>query len=321
MPIPAKGDADYTDYVIRTAKTALLRGGVINEPRMLFDEVHLPTLTTQIGPGSPGVFVNGEPWPLRITHVMAAVRYLAQDGSTLSSELLASQIGMRLIFHDQFFQSRQFVAVSSWGNKATATPNPVDEGTAHWDFVQNGQPFTLSARDTLIVRVQLQVAPQTAIPVTVTFLGIGSISRRPYLLQGQRDLTDLTPIDLSTVDFRNDGLEPIIITDMQVQVAGETAAAPQGVLANLRINVKQVGNGTNSWWFAGPTAPVNQQLAQASLCGVSTGRAVACQLPGDGFIWEPGEGMTFEVQPRVDFSQLTSPPVLCVGLNGYIMVV
>lgn len=320
MPIPAKGDADYTDYVIRTAKTALVRAGVINEPRMLFDEVPVPSLTTLIGPGSPGTFVNGEPWPLRITHVMAAVRHVAVDGTTLSSELLASQIGMRLIFHDQFFQSRQFVSVGSWGNKATATPNPADEGTAHWDFVANGQPFTLSARDTLIVRVALQVAGQAAIPVTVTFLGIGAASRRPYILQGQANLADLSPTDLSTVDFRNDGLEPIIITDMQVQVAGQSAAAPAGILANLRINVKQVGNGTNTWWFAGPTAPVNQSLAQASLVGLTTGRAVACQLPGDGFIWEPGEGMTFEVQPRVDFSGLASPAVLCVGLAGYIMV-
>jgi hypothetical protein len=322
MPIPSKGAPDYVDHVLRTARDGLIRQGVINEPRMLFDEITVPRSTDMIGPGSPGTFINGEPWPLRITHVLAAMRHVDKDGVTPGIDLLTSLVGMRLMFHDQFFMNAQFVACSTWGNKATATPNPTDEGTAHWDFVANAQPFVLSARDTLIVSVALQVAPAAgqSIPVTVTFMGIGSLSRRPYMLQGTRDVTSLAPIDLSTVDFRNDGLEPIVITDMQVQVAGETRTAgitPQGVLSNLRLNIKQVGNGTNTWWFAGPTAPINQQRAQASLVGVTTGRAVVCQLPGDGFIWEPGEGMTIEVQPR---TTLQIDPVLCVGLTGYIMV-
>jgi hypothetical protein len=320
MPIPEKGSADYVDYVIRIAKGALVRQGVINEPRILFDEVPVPVTPGLIGPGSPGTFVNGEPWPLRLTHVVAAIRRLAADGLSEGNELLTSLIGMRLLFHDQYFQNSQFVAVSSWGNKATANANPADEGTAHWDFVSNGQPFVLSARDTLIVSLQLQQAPpgQESIPVTVTFLGIGTISRRPYILQGSRDMVGLAPMDLSTVDFRNDGLEPIAITDMQVQAAGTSEDAPQGFVNNVRINVKQVGNGTNTWWFAGPTAPLNQQRAQANLLGLTTGRAVVCQLPGDGFVWEPGEGMTLEVGSRVP---LQVQQTLCVGLAGYVMVV
>jgi len=321
MPIPVKGDPDYVDYVIRTARTALVRQGVINEPRMLFDEVTVPGDMNVIGYGSPGTFVNGEPWPLRITHVVGAMRYLNADGSVLNSDLLAQYIGLRLLFHDQYFQSSQFVALSTWGNKATANANPTDQSTAGWDFVANGQPFVLSARDSLVVSLQLQVAPGqgAAIPVTVTFMGIGMLTRRPYLLSGTRDFTSTAPFDLSTVDFRNDGLEPIAITNMQVQVAGEDVEEnPQGILANLRMNVKQVGNGTNTWWFAGPTAPVNQQRVQANMVGLTTGRAIICELPGDGFIWEPGEGMTLQAQTRVT---LGFDPVLCVGLAGYIMVV
>lgn len=322
MPIPVKGDPDYTDYVIRTAKTALLRKGVINEPRTMFDEIPVPTSTGIIGPGSPGTFINGEPWPIRLTHIVASTRYLAADGINLGNDLTANLIGMRLLFHDQYFMNPQFVAIPTWGNKATANANPSDEGTSHWDFVANGQPFVLSARDTLVVSCQLQVAPEegTSVPVTVTFLGIGLISRRPYLLQGSRDISSLAPVDLSTVDFRNDGLEPIAITDMQVTVGGTSLEAPQGQVANLRFNVKQVGNGTNTWWFAGPTAPVNQQRMQANLAGLTTGRAVVCQLPGDGFIWEPGEGMTVEVGARTNFGEIPQQ-TLCVALAGYVMVV
>jgi hypothetical protein len=321
MPIPVKGDPDYVDYVIRTARTAQVRQGVLNEPRMLFDEITVNRDRNTISYGSPGVFVNGEPWPLRITHVVGALRLTDAAGTANGSDLMASQLGIRLLFHDQYFQSSQFVALSTWGNKATATANPTDEGTAHWDFVANGQPFTLSARDSLVVSVQLQTAPGQglSVPVNVTFMGIGAITRRPYMLSGSRDLDGLAPFDLSTVDFRNDGLEPIVITDMQVQVAGEDVDEPQGILKNLRINIKQVGNGTNTWWFAGPTTPVNQQRVQADLLGLTTGRAVVCQLPGDGFIWEPGEGMTLQAQARIGGLQVD--PVLCIGLAGYIMVV
>lgn len=321
MPIPQKGDPDYVEYVLRTAQGGLIRQGVINEPRMLFDELTLPSGangSAEIVNGNPGVFVNGEQFPLRITHMTATVRHPAP-------EVLLQTIGIRLNYHDQWYMNPRFLPVPVFGNKSTAAPEPASSATAHWDFVANGQPFVMSARDTLVVRVQLQVVPASTgakLTANVTFEGIGTMSRRPYILNGQIDLDDLAAIDIPTANFRNDGVEPIAITDMTVNLSGPDLSSPQGFVSNLRFNVTQVGNGTGVRWFSGPVAPVNIQLAQATLAGVTTGRALVHQFPGDGFIWEPGEGLTLQAQPRVNnLLDGGNPVVLCLGLCGYIMVV
>lgn len=314
---PKKGDRDYTDYVIRLG-SGRIREGVVNEPRIYWDEVAQNTSSTSaITQGTPGVFINGEQFPVRITHITAGVRFIAQD-NTIDDTAGIQRIGLRMVYHNQFYMNPQFLAVPVWANKRIAMPTPQGLGNSHWDFVANGQPPVLSARDTLTVTVQLQSAPTANqfIPVNVVFTGIGALSRRPYLFNGTVNLTDANETNLSTVDFRNDGSEPVILTDMTANIGGQDNGAPAGAIGRLRFNVRQSGNGTGANWFSGPKTPVMLPNMPAVLAGVTSGRGVVHELPGDGFIWEPGEGLTIETQSLIAGVQ----SVLVLGLCGYIMV-
>lgn len=320
--IPNKGDPDYTDYVIQLAKSGVMRKGVINEPRVYFDEIEQDD-TNSIKRGDEGVFQNGEQFPVRLTHLIATTRFFNDDNVPLvDDELNVQRIGLRLKFHDQFYMNPEFLPVPVWGNKVTAMPPTTSFSTSHWDFVANGQPFVLSARDTLVVTVQLQNAPaqDEVVPVDMVITGIGMLSKRPYFLNGRRNVANVNPINLTTIDFRNDGTEPIAITDAAFVGGPESGAVdPQGDNRRWRFNVRQAGNGTNAQWFIGPQAPVAIPNMQADMFGITAGRCVVHQFPGDGMIWEPGEGVTIETQsifPPDGFSS-----VLCVGLAGYIMVV
>ena len=321
--IPNKGDRDYVDYVIRVSQSGVLRQGVINEPRAYFDEIIVnpdPAVETE---GNAGVFYNGEEFPVRLTHVLFATRYLNNaEPPVLADPLILQQIGVRFLFHQQYYMNQNFLPAPVWGNKVVAQSFQVDSSVSSWDFVANGQPFVLSARDTLQVTVQLNDAanPPAGVPVTVAFTGFGMLSKRPYFLQGRLVLTDLAPHIIVTTDYRNDGTEPIVITDMMVNVAAEDGAQdPRGNIDRVSLQVKQVGNGTQADWFRGPTNPLISRM-QATLCGVTTGRAVAHQFPGDGVILEPGEGFTVVTQ-NLGLAQDFDDTVLVLSANGYVMVV
>ena len=325
MNIPQKGDPDYVDYVLRMSQRGVLRQGVINEPRAYYDEIVVNPAGTETA-GSPGTFVNGEEFPVRLTHMLAAIRYLDTDTPTpaVADPLLIQQIGLRLVFHNQFYMNPEFLPLPIWGNKTVALPQQIDSACSAWDFVANGQPFVLSARDTLQVQVQLRdaVAPANPVPVTVAFTGFGMLSKRPYILNSRIELDDLASITMNTVDYRNDGTEPIVITDMMVNVgAEEGAASPRGNIDRVSFNVRQVGNGTNGDWFRGPQTPIVINRMQATLAGLTTGRAIVHQFPGDGIIWEPAEGITLAARnlrvlaPPEDFNV-----ALVLAFLGYIMV-
>jgi hypothetical protein len=319
---PQKGDADYVDYVVNLAQGRVMRDGIITEPRAIFDQVTVDPTGLETA-GNPGVFINGEQFPLRLTHMLAAVRHLNNaDPQAVDDQRNIQRIGLRMIFHDQFYMNRQFLPLPVWGNKVVAASDVVSFDTSAWDFVANGQPFVLSARDTLQVTVQLNGADPgqgegRAVNVVVT--GFGMLSKRPYVLNGQVTLEDLVAINLSTVDFRNDGSEPIVITDMTANIsAAEDADDPRGDISELSLNIKQIGNGTNAAWFRGPATPINLPNMPAQLCGVTSGRAVVHEIPGDGLIWEPGEGITIEAQ-RLGTAPFSS--VLVLAFIGYTMIV
>lgn len=320
--MPVKGDPDYADYVIQLARDGVLRKGVINEPRVFWDEIEMNG-TDAIQFGSPGVFNNGEQFPIRLTRIVATTRFFDDQAQPqVDNEINVQRIGLRMKFHDQFYMNPDFIPIPAWGNVVTATPPTFNQSTSAWDFVANGQPFVLSARDTMRVTVALENAPAVneTVPVAVTFTGIGALSKRPYLLQGRRDLADVNTTILSTVDFRNDGSEPIVITDMSVHCGPESGAVdPQGNLRRLRLNVQQIGNGTGASWFVGPQIPVAIPLMPAPLTGVTSGRSVVHQFPGDGVVWEPGEGITVEARGILQPQAFAS--VLVLALSGYIMVV
>lgn len=317
---PQKGDANYVDHVISLGQ-GMIRSGVINEPRLYFDEITPDANSTVITAGQPETFYNGEQFPVRITHMLASVRYLnSATPQMVANQLDIARLALRLQFHNSFYMNPNPLPLTLWGNKVVAAPEAFSAGNAHWDFIANGQPFVLAVRDTMIVRVGLQdtAAPATPVPVDVAFHGIGALSKRPYIFTGHILLAAPGDVDISNPDFRNDGSEPVIITDLTVTVSAITGSSdPTGAIGRIRIGIKQVGNGTQANWFSGPQNLVPPApRPQATLLGLTTGRAVVHQFPGDGLYWEPGEGITAEVRATVN--NLTA--VLCLGFAGYIMV-
>src|SRR5574342_548594 len=145
MNVPERGTQEYIDYVLRLSERGVLREGVVNEPRVFFDEIAINP-DGQETAGSPGVFVNGEQFPIRLTHMLACVRYLnaaAQQG--VDSPLNIQRCGLRMIFHDQFYMNSVHLPVPVWGNKIVAGSDASGSAVSTWDFVENGQPFVLSA--------------------------------------------------------------------------------------------------------------------------------------------------------------------------------
>ena len=57
----------------------------------------------------------------------------------------------------------------------------------------------------------------------------------------------------------------------------------------------------------------------ASLLGVRSGRAVVHQFPGDGLIWEPGEGIDLRIQGFPDLEEIPNVDVN-IALTGYITI-
>lgn len=321
MPqVPSRNDPDYADFVIRMATGGSLKAGILNEPRVFYDVIPLSQDDTLIIGGNPGVFVNGEQYPIRISHMSAALAYLDQE-SHVAFDADIQRAAMRLIFHDTFYMNASFVPLPLWGNVPVAPPEAIAQGISHWNLVENGNPFVLSARDTLVVTVQLNDATLADYPANLVLAGIGALSKRPYLFNSEAILTGPQRTNLNSVDLRNDGIEPVVITDITV-TAGPTLTStdPRGDISAISLNIVQSGNGTGAKWFIGPqTPPPPIPLMPAQLLGFSTGRAVVHQFPGDGLLWNPGDGISVEVQTRPLRSD-GSTPILCLALGGNIMV-
>jgi len=321
MPVPAKNDPRYLDYVIRLGAENKIRDGIINEPRLYFAEIPVPAVTDLIVQGAPEVFYNGEQFPVRLTHMLACTRYLNQTPA-VDNPLNIQRIGLKLRFNDQFYMNQAVLPLPIWGNKPVAAPEAFSAANSHWDLVAAAMPFVLAVRDSLIIQLQLQdvADPASPVPVTVAFHGIGALSHRPYIFTGTLELDSITPASMSSVDFRNDGAEPVVITDITMNVGAPTASGdPLGNIDRVRLRIQQAGHGTNANWIIGPNGggggPVTP-MAQTTLFGVTTGRAVVHQFPGDGLLWQPGEGITADIEALV--TGMTS--VLALAFAGYIMV-
>ncbi len=323
LPIPAKNDSRYLDYVITMGAENRIRDGIVNEPRIYFAEIPVPAVTNLLVQGAPEVFYNGEQFPVRITHMLACTRYL-NDATPQAPDnpLNIQRIACKLRFNDQFYMNASVLPLPIWGNKVVAAPEAFSASNAHWDLVQTAMPFVLAVRDSLLIEVQLQdlAEPTTPVPVTFAFHGVGALSHRPYILTGSALLDSITPTSISSVDFRNDGSEPIVITDITATVGAETGDnSPLGDINRVRFKIRQSGAGTGSDWIVGPNGggggPVTPMI-QNTLLGLTSGRAVVHQFPGEGLIWQPGMGITADVAALVD----DMDSVLVLAFAGYIMV-
>lgn len=321
--IPQKGTNNYLDYVIQLAKGPTLEEGVVNEPRLYYDALSvLPDPTVETA-GTPDAIYNRELFPVRLTHMTAAIGWGVAELSF--PPILIQMYGLQLRYHDQFYMNSNPVAIPAWCNKVVAAPDVSSAAMSAWDFIASGsRPPILSKQDTFQVDVRCDdqvpdfVDAENPLAVTVTFTGFGILSRRPYLFSGTANLTEvLTRKSISASNFRNDGNEPIIITDMTVLVGPQSDddVFLGGDIRRVSLNVRQVGSGTGSWWFAGTK---NDSLCPASLLGVTTGRAVVHQFPGVGQLFGPADGMSLMMQP---LRALIDVPVsIDIGFIGYIMV-
>ena len=301
------------DYLVELAAKNL-DNGVIEEPRAYYDVLTLLDVD-QITNGAPGVFVNGEQFPVRITQMSAAIRPDFVNGEGLDERFI-QRMGLRLTFHDQFYMSRNFVAAPLWLDKCVAAADLVTQGTSTWVFER---PVILSARDSLRIEVQLEQVPASPRRVSVSFTGTGMLSKRPYFFGDERDLSGDGPTVLDTTRFRNDGTEPVALTDMAIHCGAEAdSAVGQGDIRQLKLQVRQVGNGTQADWFQGPTGIAGLNRMPGVLAGYSTGRAIVHRFPGKGLLWEPGEGITLDA---LALSASVETLDLALSLSGYIMVV
>jgi hypothetical protein len=326
---------DYQQYMIKLQESNVL-SGITNEPRVFYDTIQtgIPLAEVQ---GHPEVFRNGEDFPIRITHCLMALKRLRFDAEEEENVPVdprnIQRMGVRLKFHDQYYMNRYasnpiagtqrqvFVPAPAWALNPTAAAEIISFGSSAWQFQR---PFILSVRDTIRVDLQLDEAPtveEVSFPVTVSFTGKGVLSSRPYFFSGMLFIGDAQRQTLDTENFKNDGSEPVMITNMTVNVSGASSDADStGDISRVSVGIRQIGNGTNAAWVSGP---VNEpglvpDMVPAVLLGQQSGRAIVHRFPGHGLLWAPGEGITAQVQ------NLTGGAILGasvhIGLLGYISV-
>lgn len=316
------------ERIIETAKRNIA-DGVIEEPRVFFDEIRIPN-DGSINFGHADCFKNGEEYPIRIRWMTAAMRYLDESGDTSVDERLVQRVGVRFTFHGQDYMRRNFIRLPVWHDVPVSAGPALNFAQSSWRF---DRPFILSSRDSMRVRVKLDVAPATDNnkPFTVGFTGFGLDTRRPYFKAAEALLTDTVEQHLNTDLFRNDGDEPVVVTEMGVHIGAESQAVnPQGNIRFGRVQIQQLGNGTQAEWLQGPVLDVantgpGPDLCPAVLLGTKSGRAVVhrwppkVDAPDGGLYWEPGEGIQVEVQ-GVNSLVASSNAVLAIALVGSIIV-
>lgn len=311
------------ERIIRTARENKA-AGVIEEPRIFFEEIELPADGTE-GYGVSDAFKNGEQYPVKIHWMTAALRYLSggDEPEPVVLETLIQQVGLRFSFHGQDYMRREYVRLPLWHNRPTAAPDLVTFGQT---TMRPELPWILSSRDTLHVRLQLDAAnAETGRYVSFGVTGFGLDTKRPYFKSAERFIDDTRIHTLDTAQFRNDGDEPILITECAAHASAIAGSQdPQGDIWPLRVGVRQIGNGTNGDWVVSPSTMPS--LCPAVNWGTQAGRCVVHQWPPNavggpgspGLFWEPGEGI--QVSARGPARGEDPPLVLVVALIGSIVV-
>lgn len=297
---------------------------VFYEPRLYYGQFRMNGLgANAVLQSDPNCFRNGEQFPVRITHWLV---YLRNTGIQLDERLL-QVYGLKLISGDTGYINTVFhTPIPLWHNTPNAAPLAISKGNSTWVFEK---PFTLSNRDTVDIKLQLESTPASSPSggrlVSVALDGIGCFSKMPYKFAATVLLATTDIVTLDPDRFRNDGAEPVEVHSMSIvcgaNLGSSSDAGFAGDIQELLISCRQVGNGTNSRWDKGPEIPVpgvaNLFMCPAGLFGVTTGRAIVHKLPGDGWIFEPGEGVAAEVFGGPNATAVQSHIV--VGAAGYIM--
>jgi hypothetical protein len=113
-----------------------------------------------------------------------------------------------------------------------------------------------------------------------------------------------------------------MITNMTVNLNGGAGDPNQvGDISRLSVGIRQIGNGTNAAWVAGPVNDPDlvPDMVPAVLLGQQSGRAIVHRFPGHGLLWAPGEGITAEIQNQLIGDDAFGAS-MHIGLLGYIAV-
>lgn len=313
---------DQSEYVRRVAERNVAEQDATHfEPRIFYDRFVFDGATERVF-SNLDVFRNAEKYPVRITHIVAAMRYDASGdgpqsgGPVFGDERAIQRYGLRIRAHGTYYQNAQLTPLPLLANVPLATSDVVTRALSSW---QLPKPIILGNRDNF----QIEVALISAVAgeeqrVAVTLEGVGLYSRQPKRLGSSKliDDTDIHTLDVD--DFRNDGTEPFEVTQITVHhTPSVDQANPVGNVRNVRVRMRVNGNGTGEWWVTGRTGGTAvDALADASLWGLTCGRAVVHKLPGAGWLWYPNEGVTPEVH---SFDPVRADTVL-VAMIGYMML-
>jgi len=287
------------------------------EPRLLWDTFIFDG-ATQIIVNNPDVFFNTERYPLRLTHILAGMLYNSGGQSQNpvgGDERMIQRYGMRVYGHDTYYINPAWPLLPLWHNVPNATGAVTAQSLSAWHLKH---PVILGRRDTIEVEVQLIVAPASNERVSVQFHCVGVVSREPKILTGFADLNTVNPVTIPMDYYRNDGLEPLEIHKVVFNDAAPiNTANPTGNIRNTRARIRVNGNGTTSWWTRGPVfnPPINER-APNPLWGVSVGRSIVHKLPGDGWLFGSGEGVTVDLKSYVT----TRTETVLVAMAGYIEI-
>lgn len=319
---PSPQDPRYVDWLVKLAEKNL-REGIIEEPRLFFDFAELPAAAPFTVPFSNNVFRNGEQFPVRITHMIAYVAPTFDgEASEFLDERLIQHVALRMRWHDTDYMSSFFMPLPLWSNKVLGGAEATQQGSTSWVF---DKPLILSARDSLRVRTQLVTGADASRNAMLSLSGIGLLSKRPYFFGSSPvTLTDETETQIPSRGYINDGAEPVAVTDMTTMLSGALDVAdPSGDARRAAWGVRQIGNGTQAEWIKGPSASppaaTGTNLCPGALLGITSGRSIVHRFPGDGVIWEPGEGIQAEIAPVSGVDDVQGATVY-LAFAGYISV-
>lgn len=322
MAMMSKSDPRYVDYLVELAAQAVGKG-VIEEPRLYYDQVTLRSAAPLITPFTGDVFRNGEDFDVRITHLIAAMRPDFSDpqpGAFDQDERMVQLVSLRLRFHDTYYQNEILLPVPLWANKPVTAPDSSNRGVAQWIL---DRPFILSARDAMRCRFSPEEQPTGDFNIRrfgTAMTGVGLLSKRPYMLSSYKEVEEAGDDTFNPLDFKNDGTEPIAITDVSFYASGDlSGSSPVGDIRTCMFEVQGLGNGTQRPWMIGPAVQPTPALPMCpgQLLGISTGRSIVHRFPGEGVLWHPGEGVTAEA---ISTATASLGFEFVLGFAGYIVV-
>lgn len=311
---------DKTKQMMQFLASQNICDGILYEPR-LYWTVLSPTAATPLAVSDPEVFRNGEDFPVRITHVLAAIRKTSDS----DDDRLVQNYGLLLRKNDTYYMNTIHAALPLWHNTRAAAGDIVMASTATWKF---WKPLIMGARDVFEASAQLEFAvgaEDGSRRVSISFNGVGLLSRRPKQITSYIDFESAngtSVVSFDSDDLKNDGVEPLEIHEAVINVAGESNISPAGDILVARLQCRLRGNGTNAEWVQGPTtvAGITTSNGPAVFFGPSVSRAVIHTVPTGtdghpGWLWYPGMGVTAELKYLYGEEQS-----IYIGLLGHVIV-